>query len=136
MLQARKIATEMHIPYKVLTQILAELVAAELLEARHGPAGGYRLARPPAGISLLDVVEAAEGPVTFDHCVLRDGPHDWDETCPVHDTWTEAQNALSKELSTTTLADLARIDSSIQAGTHQSHFGPIPIPPNDAASAI
>ncbi|MDH3724849.1 MAG: Rrf2 family transcriptional regulator, partial [Thermoleophilia bacterium] len=39
--QARQIAAEMEIPYKFLTQILANLVAEGLLEARHGPAGGY-----------------------------------------------------------------------------------------------
>ena len=89
--QARQISTEMHISYKTLTLILAGLVAEGLLEATHGPHGGYRLARPPSDISLLDIVEAAEGPATFDHCVLRDGPCDWDDTCPVHDTWARTR---------------------------------------------
>ena len=93
--QARRIASEMQIPYKVLTQILANLVADGLLEAKHGPKGGYRLARPPSDITLLDVVESAEGPATFNHCVLRDGPCDWEETCPIHDTWSRAQDALA-----------------------------------------
>ena len=52
----------MHIPYKTLTLILAGLVAEGLLIAAHGPKGGYRLAREPEDISLLDIVEAAEGP--------------------------------------------------------------------------
>src|SRR3970282_2710400 len=78
--QARQISTEMHIPYKTLTLILAGLVTEGLLVAAHGPKGGYRLARPPNEISLLDIVEAAEGPATFDHCVLRDGPCAWGET--------------------------------------------------------
>ena len=102
--QARQISTEMHIPYKTLTLILAGLVAEGLLEANHGPKGGYRLARDPSEISLLDIVEAAEGPATFDHCVLRDGPCDWEETCPVHDIWARTQDALIRELASTSLA--------------------------------
>lgn len=118
--QARRIASEMQIPYKVLTQILASLVADGLLEAKHGPKGGYRLARPPSNITLLDVVESAEGPATFNHCVLQDGPCDWEETCPIHDTWSRAQDALARELASATLADLAGIDAAIEAGDYQS----------------
>lgn len=116
--QARQISTEMHIPYKTLTLILAELVTEELLVATHGPTGGYRLARPPGDISLLDIVEAAEGPATLDHCVLRDGPCDWEETCPVHDTWARTQDALIRELAATSLAEITAIDAAIEAGSH------------------
>jgi Rrf2 family protein len=118
--QARQIAAEMEIPYKVLTQIMAKLVADGLLVAKHGPKGGYRLARPPADITLLDVVESAEGPATLNHCVLRDGPCDWEETCPIHDTWSRAQDALATELDSATLADLAGIDAAIEAGGYHS----------------
>ena len=117
--QARQISKEMQIPYKTLTLTLAGLVGEGLLVAEQGPNGGYRLARPPTDITLLDIVEAAEGPATFKHCVLRDGPCDWDETCPVHETWSQAQNALARQLASTTLADLAGIDAAIQGGTHQ-----------------
>lgn len=116
--QARQISMEMHIPYKTLTLILAELVAEELLVATHGPTGGYRLARPPGDISLLDIVEAAEGPATFDHCVLRDGPCDWEETCPVHDTWARTQDALIRELAATSLEEITAIDAAIEAGSY------------------
>jgi Rrf2 family transcriptional regulator, iron-sulfur cluster assembly transcription factor len=122
--QARQISTEMHIPYKTLTLILAGLVAEGLLVARHGPKGGYRLARPPGGISLLDIVEAAEGPARFDRCVLRDGPCDWEETCPVHDTWSRTQDAIIKELTSTTLADLTAIDVAIENSSYQPETPP------------
>ena len=104
--QARQIAAEMEIPYKFLTQILAELVAEGLLEAKHGPGGGYRLARAASGITLLDVVEAIEGPAIVSECVMRDGLCDSGKPCSVHDTWVRAQSALARELSSTTLADL------------------------------
>jgi Rrf2 family protein len=119
LIQARQIASEMAIPYKSLTLILAHLVAEGLLVAKHGPLGGYGLARLPAEITLLDVVEAAEGPATFAYCVLRGGPCDWEPACPVHDPWSRAQASLAKELASTSLADLARIDAAIQAGGYQ-----------------
>ena len=122
--QARQISTEMHIPYKTLTLILARLVAEGLLIATHGPTGGYRLARPPGEISLLDIVEAAEGPATFDHCVLRDGPCDWEETCPVHDTWARTQDVLIRELAATSLAEMAEIDAAIEAGSYRPESPP------------
>lgn len=122
--QARQISTEMHIPYKTLTLILAGLVAEGLLTAAHGPTGGYRLARSPGDISLLEIVEAAEGPATFDHCVLRDGPCDWEETCPVHDTWARAQEALIRELASTSLAQMAATDAAIEAGSYQPKAAP------------
>jgi Rrf2 family protein len=105
--QARQIAAEMDIPYKFLTQILANLVAEGLLEATRGPAGGYRLARPGAQITLLDVVEAAEGPAAVTDCALREGPCEVAQPCAVHDTWVRAQGALARELASTTLAELA-----------------------------
>jgi Rrf2 family transcriptional regulator, iron-sulfur cluster assembly transcription factor len=122
--QARQISNEMHIPYKTLTLILAGLVSEGLLVASHGPNGGYRLARDPANISLLDIVVAAEGPATFDHCVLRDGPCDWEETCPVHDTWARTQEALTSELASASLAEMVRIDAGIEAGTYRPEAPP------------
>jgi Rrf2 family protein len=122
--QARQISTEMHIPYKTLTLILAGLVTEGLLVAAHGPKGGYRLARPPNEISLLNIIEAAEGPATFDHCVLRDGPCDWEETCPVHDTWARTQEALIRELASTSLAEVTAIDATIETGSYQPESPP------------
>lgn len=126
--QARQISTEMHIPYKTLTLILAGLVAKGLLVAAHGPRGGYRLARAPSDISLLDIVEAAEGPATFDQCVLRDGPCDWEDTCPVHDTWARTQNALIRELASTSLAEITAIDAEIEAGSYRPEAPPHALP--------
>jgi Rrf2 family protein len=122
--QARQISTEMHVPYKTLTLILAGLVAEGLLMAVHGPSGGYRVARPPGEISLLDIIEAAEGPATFDHCVLRDGPCDWKETCPVHDTWARTQDAFTRELASTSLAEMVAIDTAIESSSYRPDSPP------------
>jgi hypothetical protein len=72
----------------------------------------------PGEITLLDVVEAAEGPIRLDQCVLRGGPCDWDTSCPVHVPWNRAINALMEELAKTTFADLALHCAEIAAGTY------------------
>lgn len=117
--KAREVADEMDIPARYLTQILAELVQQEILTAVAGPSGGYCLARPPEKITLLEIVEAAEGPIGLDQCVLQGGPCDWEDSCPVHIPWARAQNAMAHQLSITTFADLANAAGQIDAGTYE-----------------
>lgn len=115
-LKSREIAEEMRIPERYLPQILAALVRRGLLTAVAGPDGGYTLARPPEDISLLEVVEAAEGPLKPDRCMLRGGRCEWRNVCPLHVPWTRAQEALITQLSGTTFAELAGLDDKIVAG--------------------
>ena len=117
--KAREISDEMDIPHRFLTQILAELVQIGLLEAVAGRTGGYVLARPPSEISLLQVVEAAEGPIALDVCVLRGGPCTWEDSCPVHIPWARAQKAMAEQLTGTSFADLIEIAGEIDSGTHR-----------------
>jgi Rrf2 family transcriptional regulator, iron-sulfur cluster assembly transcription factor len=118
--KARVVADAMEIPHRYATQILADLVAEGLLVATAGPDGGYELARPSDQISLLDVVEAAEGPIRLQRCVLRGGSCDWSDVCPVHEAWSRAQEGMIRELARTSFGDLERIDAAIAAGTYRS----------------
>ncbi len=124
--KAREIAASMEVPDRYLTQILAHLVSEGLLSAVAGPDGGYSLSRPPESITLLDVVQAGEGPILLDECVLKGGPCEWAEVCPVHTPWVRAQNALMAELSKTTFADLAGFADDIEAGTYEAPEGTLP----------
>lgn len=117
--KAREIADSMEIPDRYLTQILAHLANLGLLEAVAGPNGGYSLARPPETITLLDVVEAAEGPISLDECVLRGRPCEWEDVCPIHVPWARSQNALKAQLSKATFADLVESADAIDAGTYR-----------------
>ncbi len=114
--KAREIATSMDIPPDYLKQVLADLVAGGVFTSTAGPQGGYQLARSPEDVTLLRVVEAAEGTLVVDHCVLRGGPCDWQGVCPVHETWSKALDAFAESLAATTLAELARIDHEIEHG--------------------
>ncbi len=61
--QIRAISERQAIPARYLEQIFRKLRQAGLVASKRGPGGGYVLARPPARISLRDVVEAVEGPL-------------------------------------------------------------------------
>lgn len=102
----REIAAAMNIPGGFLSQILASLVHAGLVRATAGPDGGYVLARPPAAISLLDVVEAVEGPAGLQRCLLRGIPCGTSQLCAVHDAWSRAQDATTDVLAATSFAEL------------------------------
>ena len=105
-LSARRIAEQMAIPARFLPHVLADLVAAGLVTARTGRAGGYRLARPPAEISLLEVITAVEGDARRRACVLRGIPCGTDGFCAVHGVFMAAQDAMLDELARATLADV------------------------------
>lgn len=106
LLSVRRIAEEMSIPVRFLPQVMGDLVAANLVEATTGRAGGYRLARHATAITLLDVVEAVEGDSRRRTCVLRGGPCGLDGFCDVHDVFFEAQDAMLATLGAARLADL------------------------------
>ncbi|MHB8893055.1 MAG: RrF2 family transcriptional regulator, partial [Candidatus Limnocylindrales bacterium] len=107
LLSARRISNAMGIPVRFLPQVLADLQRAGLVEASAGRSGGYRMARNPASVSLLEVIEAVEGDSRRRSCVLRGGPCGVDGNCDVHDIFLEGQEALRGTFARSTLADLA-----------------------------
>jgi Rrf2 family transcriptional regulator, cysteine metabolism repressor len=60
---SHKIAQERDIPERFLLKVLKPLVSARVLASIKGPNGGYRLARSPADITMLEIVEAVDGPI-------------------------------------------------------------------------
>lgn len=127
--KARHIAHTMDVPVRYLPQVMAPLVRAGLVQATAGPDGGYELTRPPGDITLLEVVEVAEGPIAGDHCLLEGGPCDWKQVCPVHDAWARAHSTLAGELERTTFEELAHNDLLIEEGKFPVPRGPLhPVP--------
>jgi FeS assembly SUF system regulator len=68
-LNATRLAAETGIPLPTAQKLVSRLSAAGLLESTRGSGGGVRLSRPPAAISLADIVEAVEGPIALTTCV-------------------------------------------------------------------
>jgi Rrf2 family protein len=112
----KEIVAAMDIPPSFGSQILADLAKAGIAESKPGRDGGYWLARDPAQIKLLEIVEAGEGPVRADRCALGDGPCRWESVCPLHQSWQGAVAAVRKQLANTTLADIVSEDLRIESG--------------------
>jgi Rrf2 family protein len=95
------------IPESFLAKILQSLVHAGLAVSQRGAHGGFALARPAAEITMRDVIEAVDGPISLNQCVLW--PEDCDRSgdCRVHRAWVSAQEQLMSVLDNVTLASLA-----------------------------
>jgi len=109
------------LPRSYTPQILGMLARAGLAESKPGRGGGYRLARSPAKISLLEVVEAAEGPIGTTRCPLAGGPCRWDDACAVHATWHKATDGIRNTLRRSSLQEVARADRALGVGRRRRH---------------
>jgi Rrf2 family protein len=105
----RALAESQDVPYAFARGIQRELVSARLVESRRGAQGGILLARPAEQISLLDVVEAMQGPPSCSVCTSDPGWCKRIGGCSVHGIWSEADKMVSEYLGTKSLAGL--IDS-------------------------
>ena len=105
---AAQLAAATDIPPSLVAQVMGELVRAGLVANRRGRSGGYRLARAPEEVSLLDVIEAVEGDPRRRTCVLRGGPCGRDGTCGVHDAFFRAQEAVFETLADVSLDEVTR----------------------------
>ncbi|MEA3439796.1 MAG: Rrf2 family transcriptional regulator [Chloroflexota bacterium] len=96
-----KIADEQQIPPSFLAKIVSQLSVAGLLQTSRGARGGVSLARSPEEISLLEVVEAIDGPIYLNECVAHPGVCVFGDTCPMRPIWCDAQADLVKRLKNT-----------------------------------
>src|SRR4029450_11479184 len=74
---AREISEAYDIPLELLAKVLQRLVRTKLLVSVQGTRGGYRLGRPSSAISVADVIQAVDGPVTVSTCSRNE--HEWDQ---------------------------------------------------------
>jgi Rrf2 family protein len=97
-----QIAQEEQIPPSFLAKIVSQLSVAGLLQTSRGARGGVSLARSPEQISLLEVVEAIDGPIMLNECVGANGVCVFGDSCPMRPVWCEAQAELVERLRATT----------------------------------
>lgn len=103
---ARELAVHTRVPPAYLAKVLRRLVQHGILEAQKGRAGGFRLARPPRAISLLDVLDAAQSGPTPNACAFGLTECDPDAPCPLHHLYTSLHAASRSWAREHTLADL------------------------------
>jgi Rrf2 family protein len=104
--KGERIATAQAIPLRFLENILMQLRHAGLVESRRGADGGYRLARPPAEVTLADVIRAIDGPLAG---VSGARPETLDfvgVAAPMRDVWIAVRASLRGVLEGVTLADV------------------------------
>lgn len=100
------IAREQNIPPSFLAKIISQLSIAGLLHTSRGARGGVTLAREPKDITLLEVVEAIDGPIQLNECVANNGACTFEENCPIRPVWCDAQDELVNRLRGTNFADM------------------------------
>jgi len=105
-----EIAAEEDLPRAYLEQLAFILRDAGLVASTRGAHGGYTLTRPPASISMSDVLRALEGPLAPMICATDEPDHalacDRTSTCTVNFLWVRVRDAIAGALDTMTLADL------------------------------
>jgi Rrf2 family protein len=94
------------VPRAYLAKIISALVRAGLVTARRGVGGGIALGRQPAEISLLQIVEAIQGPSWLGECLLGMDDCASDGACPTHEFWLRVRGEITAELGRTTLAEV------------------------------
>lgn len=92
------IAEEQHIPPSFLAKIISQLSIAGLLHTARGARGGVSLARPAADISVLDVIEAIDGPVALNECTINPATCVLVDDCPMHAIWVDTRDELLTRL--------------------------------------
>ena len=104
---AREIAERRGIPPRFLEQLFVSLRRAGIVTAVRGAKGGFVLSRPPDEITVLDVVEALEGPLAASVCDgAREEGCGKSGSCAAAPVWAKATDALRDVFATTTLASL------------------------------
>lgn len=107
-LNATLLADETGLPLPTVQKLVSKLSSAGLIESTRGTGGGFRLSRPPATISLADIVEAIEGPIAMTSCV-DSGKHDCavEDTCRVKPHMGAVNGAVRGALAGVNLAQLS-----------------------------
>lgn len=103
-----EISRDQDIPATFLAKIFQRLSKAGLLRSVRGSKGGFFLGKPACEITVREVMEALEGPIALNRCLLREGECEKEEGCPLHPVWEEVQYRVLEILDKTTIDDLAK----------------------------
>lgn len=101
-----------------LAKIFQQFNKMGIVKSYRGAGGGFLLGRPARDITLLDIVEAVDGLVLINRCVLGKGTCNRDETCPVHPVWKDIQQKMKRLLDDVTLERLAGAIPAAPSDTH------------------
>ena len=114
MYNAKELAEATGIPLPTVTRILKMLSNGKLLESQRGPQGGYSLTRSAKEISVAEVIEAMEGPISLTECASDDCGCSYEASCAVGKPWQKINKAIKEVLQNINLAEMGMKDESQQ----------------------
>lgn len=103
-----EIAEAVEVPKTFLAKIFQSFAKIGLVNSSRGTGGGFTLARKPENISLKEIVEAVEGPILPNRCLVAEDSCSRSKQCTVHPVWRSVQIKIDEILESVSLADLAR----------------------------
>jgi len=95
-------------PNQFLSKVLQNLTRAGLVISHRGNTGGFELPSSRRSTTVLDIVEAMEGPLALNLCLTCNHACPRQAWCPAHDVWAEAQSAMADVLRRASITELAR----------------------------
>ena len=94
------------VPRQYLEQLLGNLRRAGLVSTVRGAQGGYQMARPAVDITLLDIIDAVEGPIELSECASNESTCEKSLSCPVRWVWQQVTDSINGELAKIRLSDM------------------------------
>ncbi len=104
---AREIAEQYDIPVELMAKVLQRLARRGLLSSHQGTRGGYRLSKPAAAISVADIIQAIDGPLTVTACSVEDENCGQYAKCSVRDPLWRIKDRILAALATCSLQEVA-----------------------------
>jgi len=105
MLSSRVLSRKASVSYTLTCKLLQKLQKEGLVRSVMGPRGGFALARPPEEITFLEVIEAIQGPIRMNRCLLGEQACPLKERCPLHGQLAGIQSDIYEHLRSATFGD-------------------------------
>src|SRR3954449_6158715 len=106
-ISAREIAEQFDIPIELMAKVLQRLVRRGLLTSHQGTRGGYQLSKPTTAISVADVIQAIDGPLTVTACSTDDEQCGQFAKCNIRDPLWRIKDRIVAALATCSLAEIS-----------------------------
>lgn len=102
-----ELAAATNAPQSFLSKVLQSLSRAGLISSRRGQSGGFKISNQGRETSLLDVIEAIDGKICLNTCLIAGKACSRKHSCPAHPVWAVAQHAMLQVLDAASIASLA-----------------------------
>lgn len=115
-----ELAAATNAPDSFLSKVLQALSRAGLISSRRGQSGGFRMSNQGREASMLDVIEAVDGKICLNTCLVSGKSCSRKHSCPAHPVWADAQRAMLLVLDAAMIANLAAESKQTQLSNEAS----------------